>query len=178
VLLLLALILLSAFVDCDQDLWIDDHFGATAPPIARCSPGLAAQPVTLIGPARCGGRVSYSASFAVMLLYAVIRPSAAAETRRSFTAPAASYLGASFSHSAARSVRFLTCFNLCMARLLRRPCSAGRYLTLPVLIERTILGEVRYGRGGALATVLMITVVAINLQRRRCCALPARTTAA
>jgi ABC-type spermidine/putrescine transport system permease subunit I len=40
---------------------------------------------------------------------------------------------------------------------------AGRVLTLPVLIQRTILGEVRYGLGGALAALLMLSVLALNL---------------
>jgi putative spermidine/putrescine transport system permease protein len=39
----------------------------------------------------------------------------------------------------------------------------GRVLTLPVLIERTIMIDVDYGTGAALSTVLMVIVFALNL---------------
>jgi putative spermidine/putrescine transport system permease protein len=39
----------------------------------------------------------------------------------------------------------------------------GRVLTLPVLIERTIMIDVDYATGAALSTVLMVIVFALNL---------------
>ena len=59
---------------------------------------------------------------------------------------------------------FLTVFNLCMGAFTSAALlGAGRVLTLPVLIERTILSDVRYGLGGALAALLMVFVLGVNL---------------
>ena len=55
----------------------------------------------------------------------------------------------------------------------QRPCDAWRraaqgstkesVLTLPVLIQRTIITEVKYSMGGALAAVLLVSVLIINI---------------
>lgn len=185
VLLLLALILLSAFVSIAIKIYgLMIIFGANgALNRVLLALGLAAQPVTLIG-TRLGvvvGLSYFSFGFAVMLLYAVIR-----------TIPR-QLEEAAIIHGSGRlrtfwrillplslpgvTGGFLTVFNLCMGAFTSAALlGAGRVLTLPVLIERTILGEVRYGRGGALATVL---IVAINLAAQAMLARsPARTTAA
>ena len=39
----------------------------------------------------------------------------------------------------------------------------GRVFTLPVLIQRTVMMEVKYSMAGTLAAVLLVTVLLINL---------------
>jgi putative spermidine/putrescine transport system permease protein len=39
----------------------------------------------------------------------------------------------------------------------------GRILTLPVLIQRTMLLDVKYGMAGALAAILLVFVALLNL---------------
>jgi putative spermidine/putrescine transport system permease protein len=39
----------------------------------------------------------------------------------------------------------------------------GKVLTLPVLIQRTIILETRYGMGAALSAILLVAVFLINL---------------
>ncbi len=39
----------------------------------------------------------------------------------------------------------------------------GRVFTLPVLIQRTVMMEVKYSMAGTLSAVLLITVLLINL---------------
>jgi ABC-type spermidine/putrescine transport system permease subunit I len=39
----------------------------------------------------------------------------------------------------------------------------GRVLTLPVLIQRTVMMEVRYSTAASIAFVLLISVILINL---------------
>jgi ABC-type spermidine/putrescine transport system permease subunit I len=39
----------------------------------------------------------------------------------------------------------------------------GRVFTLPVLIQRTVMMEIKYSMAGTLAAVLLITVLLINL---------------
>jgi putative spermidine/putrescine transport system permease protein len=39
----------------------------------------------------------------------------------------------------------------------------GRVFTLPVLIHRTVMMEIKYSMAGTLAAVLLITVLLINL---------------
>ena len=169
---MLALILLSAFVTVaikvyglmilfTADGWLNRALVALH---------VTASPVTLLG-TRFGvvvGLSYFSFGFAVMLLYAVVR-----------TVPP-SLEEAAAAHGAGRwrtlrrvvlplclpglGVAFLTVFNLCMGAFTSAALlGAGRVLTLPVLIERTILAEVRYGLGGALAALLMVAVLAANL---------------
>ncbi|MGB1774413.1 MAG: hypothetical protein ACPHJ0_08125, partial [Arenicellales bacterium] len=39
----------------------------------------------------------------------------------------------------------------------------GRVFTLPVLIQRTVMMEIKYSMAGTLAAVLLVTVLLINL---------------
>ena len=100
----------------------------------------------------------FSFGFAVLLLYSVVRT-----IPRSLEEAAAAH-GAGRLRTMLRVVlplslpglaaAFLTVFNLCMGAFTSAALlGAGRVLTLPVLIERTILAEVRYGLGGALGGV-------------------------
>jgi putative spermidine/putrescine transport system permease protein len=171
-LLLLGLILLSAFVSIAIKIYgLMIIFGANGGlNRALLALGLVERPVTLIG-TRAGvvvGLSYFTFGFAVMLLYAVLR-----------TIPRQLEEAAAI-HGAGRIATFrrvilplslpgiagglLTVFNLCMGAFTSAALlGAGRVLTVPVLIERTVLSEVRYGLGGALATILMATVIAINL---------------
>jgi len=132
--------------------------------------GLVERPVTLIG-TRFGvvvGLSYFSFGFAVMLLYSVVRT-----IPRSLEEAAAAH-GAGRLRTFRRVVLplalpglltvFLNVFNLCMGAFTSASLlGAGRVLTLPVLIERSMLAEIRYGLAGALAALLMAVVIAVNL---------------
>ncbi|HVO87488.1 MAG TPA: ABC transporter permease subunit, partial [Casimicrobiaceae bacterium] len=61
-------------------------------------------------------------------------------------------------------VGFLTVFNLSMGAFTSAALlGGGRVITLPVLIQRTMLLDVNYGMAGALAAVLLAYVVLLNL---------------
>jgi putative spermidine/putrescine transport system permease protein len=132
--------------------------------------GLVSRPFSLVG--TVGGVVVglvYSAfGFAVMLLYSVAR------TIPPSLDEAAAIHGASRPRIFLRIilplcvpglvVGFLTVFNLCMGAFTSAALlGGGRVLTLPVLIQRTMLLDVKYGMAGALAAVLLVSVVALNL---------------
>lgn len=132
--------------------------------------GIVEQPFSLIG--SVGGVVVglvYSTfGFAVMLMYSVAR------TIPVSLDEAAAIHGAGRLRIFARIilplslpgliVGFLTVFNLCMGAFTSAALlGGGRILTLPVLIQRTMLLDVKYGMAGALAAVLLVSVVALNL---------------
>lgn len=132
--------------------------------------GIIDRPFSLIG--SVGGVVVglvYSAfGFAVMLMYSVAR------TIPVSLDEAAAIHGAGRLRIFARiilplslpglTVGFLTVFNLCMGAFTSAALlGGGRILTLPVLIQRTVLLDVKYGMAGALAAVLLVSVVALNL---------------
>ena len=132
--------------------------------------GIIGQPFSLVG--SVGGVVVglvYSAfGFAVMLMYSVAR------TIPVSLDEAAAIHGASRLRIFRRIilplslpgliVGFLTVFNLCMGAFTSAALlGGGRILTLPVLIQRTMLLDVKYGMAGALAAVLLVSVVALNL---------------
>jgi putative spermidine/putrescine transport system permease protein len=59
---------------------------------------------------------------------------------------------------------FLLFFNLCMGAFTSTAFLGGsRVMTLPLLIQRTIITEVKYGMGAALAATLLVSVILINL---------------
>lgn len=61
-------------------------------------------------------------------------------------------------------IAFLTIFNSCMGSFTSAALlGGGRVLTLPVLIERTMLLDVKYGIAGTLAGLLLVFVVVLNL---------------
>jgi putative spermidine/putrescine transport system permease protein len=58
----------------------------------------------------------------------------------------------------------LIMFNLCMGVFVSAAIlGSGKVLTLPVLIQRTIILENRYAMGAALAAVLLVGALLINL---------------
>ena len=132
--------------------------------------GIIGEPFSLIG--SVGGVVLglvYSAfGFGVMLMYSV------AQTIPVSLDEAAAIHGASRRRTFTRIilplslpgliVGFLTIFNLCMGAFTSAALlGGGRILTLPVLIQRTMLLDVKYGMAGALSAILLISVVALNL---------------
>lgn len=132
--------------------------------------GITGQPFSLIG--SVGGVVLglvYSAfGFAVMLMYSV------GQTIPVSLDEAAAIHGAGRRRVFTRIllplslpgliVGFLTIFNLCMGAFTSAALlGGGRILTLPVLIQRTMLLDVKYGMAGALSAVLLVAVVTLNL---------------
>ena len=58
----------------------------------------------------------------------------------------------------------LMVFNLCMGAFTSAALlGGGKVLTLPVLIQRTIILETKYGMGAALSAILLVAVFLINL---------------
>ena len=58
----------------------------------------------------------------------------------------------------------LMVFNMCMGAFTSAALlGGGRVFTLPVLIQRTIMMEVKYSMAGTLAAVLLVAVILINL---------------
>jgi putative spermidine/putrescine transport system permease protein len=132
--------------------------------------GIAERPFQLVGsPAGVIiGLVYASFGFAVMLMYGIV-----------LTIPpsldeAAAIHGASRTRTLMRVVlplcapglvvAFLTIFNSCMGSFTSAALlGGGRVLTLPVLIQRTMLLDVKYGLAGALAGLLLLFVIVLNL---------------
>jgi putative spermidine/putrescine transport system permease protein len=132
--------------------------------------GIVSQPVTILGN-HAGvvvGLLHYTLGFAIMLLYGVI------STIPRSLEEAAQIHGASRMRVYRRVilpialpgivVMSVTVFNLCMGAFTSAAVlGKGTVLTLPVLIWRTILLQVKYGMGSALSAVLLLVVLAINL---------------
>lgn len=58
----------------------------------------------------------------------------------------------------------LMIFNMCMGAFTSAALlGGGRVITLPVLIQRTVMMETKFAFGGALAAILLVLVIAINL---------------
>ena len=131
---------------------------------------LVQEPVTIFG-SPVGvvvGLMHYSLGLGVLLLYSVI------QTIPRSVEEAAQVHGASRRRVFLRVVlplalpgvvaTTLMVFNLCMGAFTSAAVlGKGKVLTLPVLIWRTILLEVRYGMGGTLAAVLLVSVLLINV---------------
>jgi putative spermidine/putrescine transport system permease protein len=132
--------------------------------------GITRQPLEVIG-TPLGvvlGLVYASFGFAVMLMYGVVLT-----IPRSLDEAAAVH-GASRARVLLRVVlplcapglivAFLTIFNSCMGSFTSAALlGGGRVLTLPVLIQRTMLLDVKYGVAGALAGLLLLFVVLLNV---------------
>ncbi len=114
------------------------------------------------------GLVYTSFGFAVMLMYGVVR------TIPVSLDEAAAIHGASRLRVLTRVVLplsapglvvgFLIIFNTCMGAFTSAALlGGGRIITLPVLIQRTMLLDVKYGMAGALAALLLLFVVSVNL---------------
>ena len=114
------------------------------------------------------GLVYTSFGFAVMLMYGVVR------TIPPSLDEAAAIHGASRFRVLTRVllplsapgliVGFLTIFNTSMGAFTSAALlGGGRIITVPVLIQRTMLLDVKYGMAGALAGLLLLFVIGINL---------------
>jgi ABC-type spermidine/putrescine transport system permease subunit I len=132
--------------------------------------GLVSEPLTIFGsPAGVVvGLMHYTLGLGVLLLYSIIL------TIPRSLEEAAQIHGASRPRVFARVVvplalpgvvaTALMVFNLCMGAFTSAAVlGKGKVLTLPVLVWRTILLEVKYGMGGTLAAVLLVSVLLINL---------------
>jgi len=132
--------------------------------------GLLDRPYTIIGN-QTGvviGLMQFTMGFGVLLLYSVVR-----------TIPV-SLEEAATVHGASRIRVFwrvilplslpgvivgaLMIFNMCMGAFTSAALlGGGRVFTLPVLIQRAVIIETKYGMGAALAAVLLVSVILINL---------------
>lgn len=132
--------------------------------------GIIERPFALVG--TVGGVVIgliYSSfGFAVMLMYGVMR------TIPESLDHAAAIHGASRTRILTRIVLplclpglivgFLTIFNTSMGAFTSAALlGGGRIITWPVLIQRTMLLDVKYGIAGALAALLLLFVVVVNI---------------
>lgn len=132
--------------------------------------GLAEQPITIFG-TRLGvviGLTYFTFGFGVLVLYAVIRA-----IPRSLEEAAAVH-GANRYRVLRRvilplslpglSASFLTVFNMSMGAFTSAALlGGGKILTIPVLIQRSILMDLKYGVGGVLSVLLMAAVLAVNV---------------
>ncbi len=132
--------------------------------------GLIDRPYTIIGNETgvVVGLMHFTLGFGVLLLYSVIQ-----------TIPR-SYEDAAQIHGASRwrmhwrimlplslpgiTVGALMIFNMSMGAFTSAALlGGGRVFTLPVLIQRTVMMEIKYAMAGTLAAVLLISVLLINL---------------
>lgn len=128
------------------------------------------KPYTIIGnvPGVVVGLMQFTMGFGVLLLYGVVR-----------TIPVSLEEAATI-HGASRARVFwrvvlplslpgvivgsLMMFNLCMGAFTSASLlGGGRVFTLPVLIQRSVIIETKYGMGATLAAVLLVSVIIINL---------------
>lgn len=132
--------------------------------------GLIDQPYSILGN-QTGvviGLMYFSLGFAILLLYGVIQtiPRSLEEAAQIH---GASRLGVHLQvvlplALPGVTVATLMMFNLCMGAFTSAALlGAGRVLTLPVLIQRTIIVDNRYAMGGTLAFVLLVAVMLINI---------------
>jgi ABC-type spermidine/putrescine transport system permease subunit I len=132
--------------------------------------GLIDKPYTIIGNAAgvVVGLMQFTMGFAVLLLYSVVR------TIPTSLEEAATVHGASRARVFWRVilplslpgviVGSLMMFNMCMGAFTSASLlGGGRIFTLPVLIQRTVIIETKYGMGATLAAVLLVSVILINL---------------
>ena len=132
--------------------------------------GLIDQPYTIIGNATgvVVGLMQFTMGFGVLLLYSVVR------TIPTSLEEAATVHGASRVRVFWRVilplslpgviVGSLMMFNMCMGAFTSASLlGGGRIFTLPVLIQRTVIIETKYGMGATLAAVLLVSVILINL---------------
>ena len=132
--------------------------------------GIVGTPCTIIGN-QTGvvvGLMHFTLGFGVLLLYSVI------QTIPRSLEDAAQIHGASRWRMHLRvlfplslpgvTVGVLMIFNMCMGAFTSAALlGGGRVFTLPVLIQRTVMMEIKYSMAGTLAAVLLVTVLLINL---------------
>jgi ABC-type spermidine/putrescine transport system permease subunit I len=132
--------------------------------------GLADRPYTIMGKQEgvVMGLMHFTIGFGVLVLYSVIQT-----IPRSYEL-AAQIHGAGVLRTFWRVVLPLSLpglvaaglmiFNMCMGAFTSAALlGAGRVMTLPVLIQRTVMMETKFAFGGMLAAVLLVLVIAINL---------------
>lgn len=132
--------------------------------------GVVSAPVTLLGSVDgvAVGLMYFTLAFLVILLYSVVL------TIPRSLEEAAQNLGASRWRMHWRVVlplalpgivgSALIAFNLCMGAFTSAALiGAGKILTLPVLIQRSVIFETKYGMGATLAVVLLVAGLAVNL---------------
>ena len=132
--------------------------------------GILDRPFTIIGNISgvIVGLIQFSLGFAVLLLYSVI------QTIPPSLEDAAQIHGASRARVLWRVVfplslpgvivGALTLFNLNMGAFTSAALlGGGRIFTLPVLIQKTVIFDVKYSMAGTIAAVLLVSVVLINL---------------
>ena len=132
--------------------------------------GILDKPYTIIGNPTgvVVGLMQFTMGFAVLLLYSVVR------TIPTSMEEAATVHGASRPRVFWRVilplslpgviVGALMMFNMCMGAFTSASLlGGGRVFTLPVLIQRAVIVETKYGMGATLAAVLLVSVILINL---------------
>ena len=132
--------------------------------------GLLDKPYTIIGnvPGVVVGLMQFTMGFGVLLLYGVVR------TIPMSLEEAATIHGASRVRVFWRVVLPLSLpgvivgslmmFNLCMGAFTSASLlGGGRVFTLPVLIQRSVIVETKYGMGATFAAVLLMSVIVINI---------------
>ena len=137
---------------------------------ALISSGLLSKPVKILGtfPGVVTGLMYYSLGFAVLLFFSVIT------TISRSLEEAAMIHGASRPRVFARVVvplalpaivsGSLMVFNISMGGFASTALiGVGKIVTLPVIVQRTVILETSYGMGAALAAILLVSVVLINL---------------
>ena len=50
-------------------------------------------------------------------------------------------------------------FNMCMGAFTSAALLGGRILTLPVLVQRTVMMEVKYSTAASIAFILLVSVI-------------------
>ena len=132
--------------------------------------GLLDKPYTIIGNVTgvVVGLMQFTMGFGVLLLYGVVR------TIPTSLEEAATIHGASRARVFWRVilplslpgviVGSLMMFNMCMGAFTSASLlGGGRVFTLPVLIQRSVIVETKYGMGATFAAVLLVSVIVINL---------------
>lgn len=132
--------------------------------------GFLDKPYTIIGnvPGVVVGLMQFTMGFGVLLLYGVVR------TIPTSLEEAATIHGANRARVFWRVVLPLSLpgiivgslmmFNMCMGAFTSASLlGGGRVFTLPVLIQRSVIVETKYGMGATFAAVLLVSVIVINL---------------
>ena len=132
--------------------------------------GVLDRPYTIIGNVTgvVVGLMQFTMGFGVLLLYGVVR------TIPTSLEEAATIHGASRARVFWRVilplslpgviVGSLMMFNMCMGAFTSASLlGGGRVFTLPVLIQRSVIVETKYGMGATFAAVLLVSVIVINL---------------
>lgn len=169
---LLAVIVISSFITVViKALGLIILFGADGPVNSvLLGLGIVERPVKILG-TRAGvviGLMHYVLGFMVLMLFSVI------QTIPRSLEEAAQILGASRWRVFWRVViplsvpgvvaGSLIVFNLCMGSFVSAALlGGGKVLTLPVVIERTIVLNSEYAMSGALSGILMVTVLLVNV---------------